>query len=98
MYIVTIVLKYWKRGFNNNNNILCILLLDTVVLSTETSCDLMLNGEALVYGVIGDCNKTWSVLKESRYIWICLLLSGMDGRCHWLVYDNGRLSTQKARK
>jgi len=36
LYIVNIVLKYQKRGFSNNNEVLCILLLDTIVLSTET--------------------------------------------------------------
>ena len=32
LYIVTIVFKYWKRGSNNNNNVLCILLSDTTQL------------------------------------------------------------------
>jgi len=36
LYIVTIVLKYWKRGSNNNNNILYILLLNITVLLTKT--------------------------------------------------------------
>jgi len=56
LYIVTIVLKYWKRNSNNNNDILhillCILLLDITVLLTGTPWDLMWNGEALVYRVI----------------------------------------------
>jgi len=52
LYIVTIVLKYWKRNSNNNNDILhillCILLLDITVLLTGTPWDLMWNEEALV--------------------------------------------------
>ena len=57
LYIVTIVLKYQKRGSNNNNNVLHILLSGTVVLSTGTPWDLMWNREALVCGVMGDWNE-----------------------------------------
>ena len=65
LYIVTIVLKYWKRNSNNNNDILhillCILLLDITVLLTGTPWDLMCNGEALVYRVIirMECDLFW---------------------------------------
>ena len=36
----------------SNNNVLCILLSDTVVLSTKTPWDLMWNREALVHEIM----------------------------------------------
>ena len=58
LYIVTIVLKYQKRDSNNNNEVLYILLLNIIVLSTETSWNLIQNEKTLVHGVINDWNGT----------------------------------------
>ena len=68
LYIVTIILKYQKKECFNNNNILYILLSDTMVLSTKTLWDLIWNGKPLIYEVISDWNGIWSILEENRYI------------------------------
>ena len=57
LYIVTIIIKYQKRGFNDNNNILYILLSDTIVLLVRTLQDFIQNGKVLVYEVMDNWNE-----------------------------------------
>jgi len=49
--------KYQKRGFNNNKNVLYILLSDIIALSTRTPWNLIWNEEALVCRVIDNWNE-----------------------------------------
>ena len=51
------------------------------------SMKLLWNKEALVYGLMGNWDKVWYILEGNEWEQISLVLSRVDNRCDWLVYN-----------